>query len=106
VSDHGVLAQRTLAVKVADPYQAGRDADANREQFPRARLELGNGGNDIEPRPHGSLGIVFVRDCIAEISQDPLRPELREPADIGSRHKCATAWISMRHEAHILRIAS
>src|SRR5262249_33097876 len=59
--DHGALAQCTLAAEVADHYQAARDADANRERFPGARLELGNGGNDIQSRPHGSLGIVFVR---------------------------------------------
>jgi hypothetical protein len=53
-----VLAQRTLAAKIADHHDASRDANANRERFPGARLEPRNGGNDIEPRPHGSLGIV------------------------------------------------
>ena len=37
VPDHGVLAQRTLAAKVADHHQAGRDANAHRERF-RARV--------------------------------------------------------------------
>ena len=38
---------------------------------------------DIEPRPHGSRGIVFVRD---DISQYPVAPELGEDAVIGSRN--------------------
>ena len=59
VPDHGVLPQRTLAAEVADHHHPGRDADANRERFRGARLEPRNSGNDIEPRPHGSLGIVF-----------------------------------------------
>ena len=42
-----------------------------------------NSGNDIEPRPHGSLGIVFVREGIAEIDQYPVASELGEEAVIG-----------------------
>ena len=38
---------------------------------------------DIESRPHGSRGIVFVRD---DISQYPVAPELGEDAVIGSRN--------------------
>ena len=41
---------------------------------------------DIESRPHGSLGIVFVRFGIAEIGQYPVAPELGEDAVIGSRN--------------------
>src|SRR4029450_2827057 len=76
VSDHGVLAPRPRAAEVADQHHAARDADANRERFRGARLESGNRGNDIEPCPHGSLGIVFVRDWITGISQYPVAPEL------------------------------
>src|SRR5262249_26654404 len=56
-----MLPQRTLAAEVADHHHTGRDANANRERFPGARLEPANSGNDIESRPHGSLRIVFVR---------------------------------------------
>src|SRR5262245_9773965 len=81
VPGHSALARRTLAAEIADHYQAARDADTNRERFPGARLELGNGSNDIEPRPHGSLGIVFVREGIAEISQYPVaRNSARKPS--------------------------
>ena len=83
VPDHSVLPQRTLATEVADHHQAGRDANADRERFLGARLEPRNGGNDIEPRPHGSLGIVFVRAGIAEIGQYPVASELGEEAVIG-----------------------
>ena len=41
---------------------------------------------DIESRPHGSLGIVFVRFGIAEIGQYPVAPEVGEDAVIGSRN--------------------
>src|SRR5262249_22376559 len=102
--DHSALAQCTLVAEVADHYQAGRDADANRERFPGARLELGNGGNDIEPRPHGSLSIVFVREGIAEIGQYPVAPELSEEAVIGSRNTGTGGVIGIDHGAHVLRI--
>ena len=77
-----VLPQRTLAAKVADHHQAGRDADADRERFRGARLEPPNRGNDIEARSHGSLGIVFVRAGIAEIGQYSVAPELGKKAVI------------------------
>ncbi len=83
VPDHGVLPQRTLATEVADYHQARRDANADREWFRGACLERGNSGNDIEPRPYGSLSVVFVRARIAEIGQYPVAPELGEKTVIG-----------------------
>ena len=83
VPDHRMLPQRTLATEVADHHQAGRDANADRERFRGARLEPRNSGNDIEPGPHGSLGIVFVRAGIAEIGQYPVASEIGEEAVIG-----------------------
>src|SRR5262249_20950365 len=104
--DHSVLAQCTLAAKVADHYDAARDADANRERVPGARLELGNGGNDIEPRPHGSFGIVFMREGIAEIGEYSVAPELGKEAVIRSRNTGAGGMIRIDHSAHVLRIES
>src|SRR5262249_20332442 len=94
------------AAEAANHYQAARDANANRERSPRARLELGNGGNDFEPRQHGSLGIVFVRAGIAEIGQYSVAPELGEEAIISSCDTCAGGVIGIDHGAHILRIES
>src|SRR5262249_42792501 len=62
--------------------------------------------NDIEPRPHGSLGIVFVRDWITEISQYPVAPELGQEAVIGSHDTGAGGMIGIDHGAHVLRIES
>src|SRR6476620_7118224 len=81
--DHSVLPQRILAAKVADHHHPSRDANANRERFRGARLKSANSGNDIEPRPHGSLRIVFVRDWKTEISQYPVAPKLGKEAVIG-----------------------
>src|SRR5262249_7294094 len=106
VSDHGVLPQRTLAAKVADHHYAGRDANANRERFRGARLESAYSSNDIEPRLHGSLGIVFVRDWITEISQYPVAPELGQEAVIGSHDTSAGGVVGVDHGAHGLRIES
>src|SRR6516225_3714706 len=100
--DNSVLPQRTLT----DHHHAGRDANANRERFGGARLESRNCGDDLEPRPHGSLGIVFVRDWIAEIGQYPVAPELSEEAVIGSRNTGAGGVIGIDHDAHVLRIES
>jgi len=106
IPDHCVLAQRTLAVEVANHHQAGCDADAHRERFPGVRLEPRHGGNDIEPRPHGSLGVVFVRDWIAEIGQYSVAPELGEEAVIRSRNTGTGGVIGIDHSSHVLRIES
>ena len=98
--------QRIPAAEVADHHHAGRDADADRERFRGARLESRNRGNDIEPCPHGSLGIVFVRDWITEISQYPVAPKFSEEAVIGSRDTGAGGVIGIDHRAHVLRIES
>jgi hypothetical protein len=90
--------------EVADHHYASRDADAHRERFRGARLESGNSGNDIKPRPHCSLGIVFVRAGIAEIGQYPVAPELGEEAVIGSRDTGAGGVIAIDHGAHVFRI--
>ncbi|HYP36152.1 MAG TPA: hypothetical protein VEQ62_07410 [Stellaceae bacterium] len=93
-------------LRVADHHHAGRDANANRERFPGARLESRNRGNDIEPRPDGSLGIVFVREGIAEIGQYSVAPELGEEAVIGPRDTGAGGVIGVDHGAHVLWIES
>jgi hypothetical protein len=104
--DHGVLPQRARAAEIADHHQPGRDANANGERLGGARLEPRNGGYDIEPRPHGSFCIVFVRDWITEISQYPVAAELGEEAVIGSRDTGASRVIGIDHGAHVLRIES
>jgi hypothetical protein len=90
----------------ADHYQAGRDANADRERFRGARLEPRDSGNDIEPRPHGSFGIVFVRARIAEIGQYSVAPELSEEAVIGQRDTGAGGVIGIDHSTHVLWIES
>ena len=76
----------------------------NRERFRGARLKSANSGNDIEPRPHGSLRIVFVRGGIAKIGQYPIAPKLGEEAVIGSRDTGAGGVIGIDHGAHVFRI--
>ena len=78
VTNHSMLPQRTRAT--ADHHQAGGDANADRERLVRARLEPCNSSSDIEPRAHGSLGIVLVRAGIAEIDQYPVAPEIGKEA--------------------------
>src|SRR5262249_19575728 len=106
IAAHGGLAQRTLAAEVADHHQARRDADANGEWLRGARLEPRNSGDHIERRPHGSLGIIFVRERIAEIGQYPVAPELGEEAVIGSRYTSASGVIGVDDGAHVLWIES
>ena len=90
----------------ATPAQAAADLGVMRERFRGARLESGNRGNDIEPRPYGSFGIVFVRDWITEIGQYPVAPELGEKPVIGSRNTGTGGVIGIGHDAHVLRIES
>ncbi|MGA7386985.1 MAG: hypothetical protein WBW99_03525 [Pseudolabrys sp.] len=77
VTNHSLFPQCTLA---ADHHQAGGYANADRERLVCARLEPCNSGSNIEPRAHGSLGIVLVRTRIAEIGQYPVAPEIGKEA--------------------------
>ena len=101
-----MLAQRTLAAEVADHHHAARDADAHRERLRGVRLQLRNRGNDFEPRPHGSLGIVFVRAGVAEIGQYPVTPEIAEEAVVGLHDAGAGGVIGIHHSTHVFRIES
>ena len=96
---------------VIDAYHAAcaritRTYDGFLAEFRGVRLELRNCGNDIESRSYGSLGIVFVREGITEISQYPVASELGEEAVIGSRDTGASGVIGVDHDAHVLRIES
>ena len=69
-------------------------------------FEPGNGGNDIERRAHGSLGIVLVRTGIAEIGQYPVAPEIGKEAVKGERDTGAGGLKGIDHGAHVLWIES
>ena len=107
VPDQSVLPQRALAAEVTDHHQTGRDADAHRERFRNERLKPRNRGNDIERRPHRSLGIVFVRAGIAEIRQYFIAPEITEDrhslARYGRRRRdrrsCCMRWWLIPHHS-------
>ncbi|HET7382529.1 MAG TPA: hypothetical protein VFJ59_08090 [Pseudolabrys sp.] len=83
IPNHSTLPQGTRATEVTDHHQAGGDANADGERLFRARLEPCNSGGDIEPRAHGSVGIVLVRAGIAEIGQYPIAPEISKETIIG-----------------------
>ena len=102
--DQSVLPQRTFSAEVADHDQAGCNTNADRKRFHSVRLEPRNGGSDIERRPHGALGIVFVRAGIAEIGQYPVAPKIAEEAIIGLHDTGAGGMIGIHHSAHLLGI--
>ncbi len=106
VADHSVFPQRALAAEIADHHQAGRDSDADCKRFCGARLQPRNRGNDIQSRPHGSLGIVFVRARIAEIGQYPVASKIPDEAVIGQHDTGACGVIGIHHRVHVLRIES
>src|SRR6516162_6846139 len=106
VPDQSVLPQRAIAAEVTDHHQTGRDADAHRERFRNGPLKPRNRGNDIERRPHRSLGIVFVRAGIAEIRQYSIAPEITEEAVIVLHDTGAGGVIGIHHSTHVLRIES
>src|SRR5215831_1838509 len=81
--DQSMLPQPTLAAEIADHHQAGGNANAHCERFCGARLEPRNSSNNIECRPYGSLGIVFVCARIAEIGQYPVAAKIPDEAVIG-----------------------
>ena len=71
-----------------------------------ARFEPRNGGNDIESRPHGSLGVVFVRAGMAEIGQYPIAPKIADEAVIGQHDTGAGGVIGINHSPHVFRVKS
>src|SRR4029077_16632204 len=104
ITNHSVLPQPTAATEVADDHQAGGDANADRERRLRRGLQPGNSGSDIEPRAHGSLGIVLVRTGIAEVGQYPVAAEIGKEAVKGERDAGAGGLKGIDQGAHVLWI--
>ncbi len=101
IPNHDIFTQCTLT---AHHHQAAGDANADRERLSSGRLELRNGGNNIESRAYGSLGIVLMGTRVAEIGQDPVATEFGKEAVRGQRNTGASRLKGVDDRTHVFRI--
>ena len=81
LADDAALLRLARSDQVADHDQPGGNADA-RLQRERAILSCGHRRDQLQPRPHGPLGVILVGLRIAEIDQHAVAHVLRdEPAE-------------------------
>jgi hypothetical protein len=70
--DHRLLLRRALADQIADHDQPGGNADADGEPLHATGLQAPDRRCYLQPSPHRTLGVVFMRPRIAEIGQNPV----------------------------------
>ena len=104
VADDRLLLRRPLPDDVADDDEAGRDPDAHREFFARARLQPGDDLGDLQPRMDRARGVVLVRAGKAEIGEDAVTHEFRDEAVVARHHARAGVLIGADDLAHVLRV--
>ena len=93
---------------LAHHHRAGVDADAGRElQTPlpaQPLVQLCQGFDDAEPRPHRALGIVLVGLGKAEVHHHPVAQELGHVAVEGLHHPGGALLVATDHVAPVLGI--
>ena len=80
IADECIVPQRAAAAEIADDHEAARDADADRKRLCGPRFEPRGTFDDVERRPHGPLGVIFMSARVAEIRQDAVAAKIAEEA--------------------------
>ena len=97
-----------LADLVADDHRSGGDADPHRELDPgRPRdrgIQLRHRIDDVETRPHRSLGLVLMGARVAEINEDAVAHVLRDKAVVMPDRRTAPALIRRDDIAQIFGV--
>ena len=101
IANHNILAQGAFTTHHHQPLAMPM---RTRERLLSGRLELRNGGNNIEPRAYGSLGIVLMGARITEIGQDPIATEFGKEAVRGERDTGAGRLKGVDDRTHVFRI--
>ena len=78
LADDCLLLRSARPDQVADDHQPGRNADTGLQG--RVGLQATYCRDQLQPRPHRSLGVVLVRLRIAEVDQDAVAHVLRYEA--------------------------
>jgi hypothetical protein len=109
----GRLAQRQLflpraASHVPDDDQPGVDPQAHGQLHPpllhQASMELAHGFHHPQPGPHRALGVIFVREGVAEVDEQPIAEILRNMPLKAGDHFGARGLIGLHHLAQFFRI--
>ena len=87
-AERGLSGRRADRDEVADNDYAAGDADAAGQLEAVDRSQGGHSGNDVEPTPNGSFGIILVRLRIAKIGEHTIANESRHEAIIAAHAAC------------------
>ena len=98
----------SFADLVADDHRPGGDPDPHRELDPGRPVECGiqlrHRIDDIETRPHRTLGLVLMGARVAEIDQDAVAHVLRDKAVVMPDRRTAAALIRRDDIAQIFGV--
>src|SRR6516225_1695176 len=105
LADDRGLRCRSLADLVTDDHRPGGNADPHREFDPgvprHPGTQLGHRLDDVETRPHRTLGLVLMGARVAEIDEDAVAHVLRDKAVVMPDRGTAPALIRRDHIAQI-----
>ena len=97
LADDRGLRCRSFADLIADDHRSGGDADPHRELDPGrpadCGIQLRHRIDDVETRPHRSLGLVLMGARVAEIDEDAVAHVLRDKAVVMPDRRAAPALI-------------
>ena len=109
----GGLAERQLFLPGATAYlphhhEPGMDAQAHGQLHPpllrQAGIELPQGLDHPQPGPHGPLGVIFVRQRVAEVDEQAIAEILRDMPLKAGDHLGARVLIGPHHLAEVFRV--
>ena len=108
LADDRGLRCRSFADLVADDHRSGGDADPHRELDPGrpadCGIQLRHRIDDVETRPHRTLGLVLMGARVAEIDEDAVAHVLRDKAVVAPDRRAAPALIRRDHIAQIFGV--
>ena len=70
----------------------------------RRRIELTQGLDDPEPGPHGPLGVIFVRQGVAEVDEQAIAQILGDMPLKAGDHLGAGVLIGADHLTEVFRV--
>ena len=103
-ADDRLFLRRTLADEIADHDNACGDADADLQSRPRPRVELREGGGDVEAGPDRAFGVFLMGARKAEIRQHAVAHEFGDEAVIARDRARTGILIGANDLAHVLGI--
>jgi hypothetical protein len=108
LADDRGLRRGSFADLIADDHRSRGDADPHRELDPRrpanCGIQLRHRIDDIETRPHRTLGLVLMGARVAEINEDAVAHVLGDKAVVAPDRRAAAVLIRRDHIAQIFGV--